>query len=200
MNAIQTKQVGKYTVKVVYDTEPESPRMWDNVGTLVCWHKRCDMGDVNLKTGDRITIDFKKSICLPVYLYEHSGQTISTDNTRYPFTDYWDAGQVGIIYVTKKNAVKEWGKKKCTKDVERKARKALESEIKTYNQYLTGQVYGIEVMCTTTEEIVDSLYGYYGDLAECLNDGVLMAETAIEIDEEKQRKKEKEKQLELLLP
>lgn len=33
------------TIKLVADNDAESPREWDNVGTMVCWHRRYRLGD-----------------------------------------------------------------------------------------------------------------------------------------------------------
>lgn len=36
-----------YTIKIIQDNGPvESPRDWDNVGTMECWHSRYSLGDV----------------------------------------------------------------------------------------------------------------------------------------------------------
>ena len=35
----------KYRVAIISDMSPENPRNWDNVGTMVCWHGRYDLGD-----------------------------------------------------------------------------------------------------------------------------------------------------------
>ena len=35
----------KYTLKVEQDDMPESPRAWDNICSMVCWHSRYDLGD-----------------------------------------------------------------------------------------------------------------------------------------------------------
>lgn len=34
-----------YKLLIVAPFEPMSPREWDNIGTMVCWHKRYDLGD-----------------------------------------------------------------------------------------------------------------------------------------------------------
>jgi hypothetical protein len=34
-----------YTIKLIHDQDPESPRTWSNVGTMVCWHSRHTLGD-----------------------------------------------------------------------------------------------------------------------------------------------------------
>lgn len=35
----------KYRVAIINDLTPDNPRSWDNVGTMVCWHGRYDLGD-----------------------------------------------------------------------------------------------------------------------------------------------------------
>lgn len=34
-----------YTVKLVHDSDPRDPREWDNLGTMVCWHRRYNLGN-----------------------------------------------------------------------------------------------------------------------------------------------------------
>ena len=120
----------------------------DNAVTIASWHRRYSLGDVqpNESPDAYMTdnkINKKTCVILPVYMYDHGGITISTSHT-YPYNDMWDAGQVGFIYISKKNAVKEWGKKIFTKAVEKKAIACLASEVKTYDDFLTGNVYGGE--------------------------------------------------------
>ncbi len=42
-----------YIYKIVTDTTPESPREFDNLGTMACWHRRMTLGDIQ-PTIDRI--------------------------------------------------------------------------------------------------------------------------------------------------
>ena len=35
------------TIKVFVDEDPQSPREWDNAGTMVCFHRRYNLGDIN---------------------------------------------------------------------------------------------------------------------------------------------------------
>lgn len=95
-------------------------------------------------------------IVMPLFLYDHSGLSISTSRTCR-----WDSGQVGFMYITKKDAVKEWGNKYFTKTVEEKAIACLEEELKTYDDYLRGYVYGYRILDKEGNEI-DSCHGYYG--------------------------------------
>lgn len=95
-------------------------------------------------------------IVMPLFLYDHSGISISTSRTCR-----WDSGQVGFMYITKKKAVEEFGKKYFTKAVEEKAIACMEAELKTYDDYLRGDVYGYVILDENGEEI-DSCWGYYG--------------------------------------
>lgn len=163
-----------YTVKVVQDTDPESPRNWCNAGTVALVDRcRYDFGDERLSHDEihAITND-PSTIVLPIYMYDHSGITINTTG----FSCGWDSGQVGIIYISRKVAIKEWGNKICTASVVQKAREYLKGEIETLDQYITGSVYGYIVEDPDGEEI-DSCWGFYGEPSECLAEGVSVAMT-----------------------
>jgi len=34
-----------HTIKIIHDPDPESPRDYDNLGTMICWHRRYNFGD-----------------------------------------------------------------------------------------------------------------------------------------------------------
>lgn len=176
------KVIGRYKVKVLQDSDPESPRSWDNLGKMVCFHNRYDLGDKHeYKSKDysgweqmERSITRKENVCviLPLYLYDHSGITMSTGS----FNDRWDSGQVGFIYVSKEDVRKEYNVKRITKELREKVTKILESEVETYDKYLTGEVYGFEVWklgkkSGKEKKMVDSCWGFY-DEEECLNEGI----------------------------
>lgn len=103
----------------------------------------------------------KHYIILPLYLYDHSGITISTG----PFHCPWDSGQVGFIYVSIENVLKEYNRKKMSKKLRQRAIDLMRSEVNTYDDYLTGSVYGfmIEPAHENNEiECDDSCWGFYG--------------------------------------
>lgn len=177
-------------VKIVEDSDPTSPRDWDNLGTMVCWHRNYTLGDEqphqspedyrrdlacgfdpylnsrleaieekyslglgysgrtselyrDLNNDLKAAVDAvleKHILELPLYLYDHSGITISTSS----FSCRWDSGQVGFIYVTKERLRKEYGWKKITKQRADKIYGYLRSEVETYDQYLTNDVYGFK--------------------------------------------------------
>jgi hypothetical protein len=126
----------------------DSPRDWDNLGIIAAWHRDYSLSDkgAELKRGEFGSVEEcerhleteRGAFCiLPVYIYDHSGITINTTGFSCP----WDSGQVGFIYTTeaqcKKMGVKYRGKK-ATEDIKRQ----LRQEIETFDQYLTGDVYG----------------------------------------------------------
>lgn len=127
------KKGNKYTLRVEQDDMTESPREWDNVSKMICWHRHYNLGDkhnyddsfefllgvakeVGIFNDDmwdmtdaEIMTELRKddSVCIvPLNLYDHSGISISTSNG-YPYNDPWDAGCVGFAYITKAKAMKE---------------------------------------------------------------------------------------------
>ena len=163
-----------YRVEVVKDEDPCSPREWDNAGTVALVDRsRYDFGDERLSHDEIYAITNDPSvIALPIYMYDHSGITINTTGFSCP----WDSGQVGIIYISRKDAIKEWGKTICTATVVQKARSCLKAEIETLDQFITGCVYGFIVKDPEGEE-TDSCWGFYGAAEECLAEGASVAMT-----------------------
>jgi hypothetical protein len=157
-------------VKILRDTDPCNPRTeWDNAGTMVCWHDRYQLGDKQPSCNPQEYLDDlpEGTLVLPLYLYDHSGITMSTGAFGCP----WDSGQVGFIYATPEVIQNEWGGDR------KRAQEYLENQVKVYDQFLTGDVWGFRVFeeqakCECCDhqpepEEVDSCWGFYGD---CLED------------------------------
>jgi hypothetical protein len=192
------------TIRLEQDEHAESPREWENVGTMVCWHRRYNLGDEQPKvTPDEYLTrlareasqrfaqldDLRESaerrycekdlpmlriqkwwesareaalgrlILLPLYLYDHSGITMSTGRFSCP----WDSGQVGFIYCTLEKARSEW--EGTDDEVRAKAEDCFRAEVRTYDNFLTG-----DVVTYTTEtpdgEVIDSCGGFFPDHGE----------------------------------
>jgi len=160
------KEINGYVIEVDIDNDPESPREWNNLGTMICFHGRYSLGD---KHDYREPYDFEKElkqirkngVVLPLYLYDHSGITMSTK----PFSCRWDSGQVGYIYVTKETILKEFGGKILTKKLKENMIKHLICEVEVYDKYLRGEVYQFTIK--KDNEIMDSCCGFY-DEEECI--------------------------------
>lgn len=155
------------TLEVYQDEHPENPRNWENLGTMVCFHKRYNLGDKhNYSHNDyssweemkkAIEKNEKTLIILPLYLYDHSGITIATT----PFSCNFDSGQIGFTFVSKEKVKKEYNAKRITKELIEQVTKILEAEVNTYDQYLTGDVYGFRVINENGDE-EDSCNGFFG--------------------------------------
>lgn len=212
----------------------ESPREWDNFGTIIYSHRRYILGEVevnnpteayehishevwvhlsdedckriielaikedgdcrdeyrNFKPGEHrrfieyfedelieellrsssFSEDFLEIISgyvfqLPVYLYDHSGITISTSSFSCP----WDSGQVGIIFATKKKAEEEGIPE---------PENLLRDEIKIFDSFLRGEVYWFDVYDIEAGYFVDSCGGFYGNegIKEALQEARASAE------------------------
>jgi hypothetical protein len=103
---------------------------------------------------------------LPLYLYDHSGITISTS----PFGCNWDSGQIGWIFITNQT-IKDEGID------ESKVEEYLKGEVETYDKYLTGEVYRYSIYEIETcdkghehKNYVEGCGGYFGE-EECESEG-----------------------------
>lgn len=102
---------------------------------------------------------------LPLWLYDHSGITMSCGTRTYPYNDAWDSGCVGWIIMTKKTALMERIGCCDASNWREKAIADMEAEVKLYDQYLTGDVYGYTLLKEEGGEWVEeeSIWGFYGD-------------------------------------
>lgn len=153
-----------YTLKILQDEHPESPREWGTFGTMVCWHDRYTLGDEQPKQdpSDYMEDLPRGSVILPLFLYDHGGITMSTGGFSCP----WDSGQVGFIFATPDDIRSEYGE--LNEETKTKAKEVLEGEVKVYDQWLRGQVWGYEVWkhcesCKQEEEVTDSCWGFFGE-------------------------------------
>lgn len=194
-------------LRLVIEQEPfpEDPRSWDNIGTMLCCHRDYHLGDCNSneKTEQQLAKICRKygksdeeidemafaeevqfildqdDVCgLPLWLYDHSGISISTSRQCS-----WDSSFVGLIFVEKDFYLAQM----CLKDEEdwkAKAKETLKGEVKTYSDFLEGNVYGWtlyeptvvirqsmdgkELSRTIDEEgeVVDSMGGFYDPTLE----------------------------------
>ena len=155
------------------DMSPESPREWDNLGKMICWHRNYELGDKHsFRDNQEFMVWWKEEgkggILLPLALLDHSGLSMWVGSEASPFDPGgWDSGQVGWIYATKEMIVKEYGKNK-----RKLAEKVLRGEVETYDQYLKGDVYGY-IIKNPDGETVDSCWGFYG-YEYCIEEGKAM--------------------------
>lgn len=161
--------------KVVDDEYPVNPREeFDNLGTMLCWHRRYRLGDKNPyeipydffeeRLGEDVRETIQESMAaleaegytfLPLYLFDHSGLSISTSD----YGDKWDSGQIGFVYTTPERIAHMGTPQERVKD-------CLKEEVEEYDLYLRGECYGYQIS-DRYGNVVDSCYGFltdaYGD-------------------------------------
>ena len=90
------------------------------------------------------------------------------------------------MYLTKKDALRELGN--CTEENwKERATECMEAEMKVYNCYISGDVYGFVIEDENGEE-VDSCWGFYG--SEAVEDQ--MIQNRILVDEIAKRREKME--------
>lgn len=175
-------------VRFLYDDMPTDPREFEQDTNMICFHPHYKLGDENDFRDDE---DFWKSLLekfaleykleeeedistnqirelvlphieiLPLWIYDHSGISISCGTRSYPYNDPWDSGQVGYIYIEKTKIFSIYPN--ATEGNWRSlADQLMISEVKVYDQYLTGDCWGYEIFDEDLEEI-DGCYGFFGN-------------------------------------
>ena len=171
------------TINIYQDDDLINPiKEWDMLGSFICWHRNYNLCSKDVLTNRRDASkdqllfespdDFKDwlkenpAIVLPLFLYDHSGITIRTTT----FNDRWDSGQVGYVFVTEEKIKKEYSKKRISNALRNKVEEILKAEVKTFDDYLTGNVYGYTVDNEKVEQLA-SCWEFYGDYeGECLTE------------------------------
>ena len=176
------------------DENPFDPREEDDglIDHMMCWHRRYSLGDkhsfeypydclmdlaeklgLKFRSDDPSYTQVEKKLepyiqMLPLWLYDHSGITMSCGLRVWPYNDQWDSGQVGFIYMLKDDVMTLPGVHK--NNWRQKANEYMKASVKTYDQYITGDVIGfIAYEKDDNDEWVetDSCWGFFGsDLME----------------------------------
>ena len=160
----------KQTLKIMYDDDAQNPRTeFDTLCTILS--SRDNLGDVHIKSLEELEqwkSDNPTVLEFPLYAYEHGDISLSMSDS-YPYNDRWDAGQIGVIAITKKDMKNIMEYSNLNKKRIETLTSIAKSEIETYNDYLNGNVYGFEIVKTVTcdlecehEESLDSCWGFYG--------------------------------------
>ena len=170
---IHSETHGQYTIKIFQDMDAQNPRGdSEPLGTIYHTHRNYDLGERLTCEDIQAIVENDSFISLPVYIYDHGNIMLSCGGFSCP----WDSGQVGIIAVEKAKLLKEWNRKKWSKKLELQVIKCLQSEIETFSDYLSGDVYGFVIEKAThcdsckhdDAEQIDSCWGFIGDYKYCL--------------------------------
>jgi hypothetical protein len=191
-----------YEIKIYPDDNSENPREWDNLGTIYYQNDQYILGEKVIKDEfdvsncnnwndiEKLLIkELNPAVIIPLKIYDHSGVSISTAIHSYPFNDYWDSSFIGFILVTKEQVRKEYNVKKISKKLKEQVTRILEQEIKTFDQFMNGEIYGYVIEPEETEKqlkpeiTMNSCWGYYE-----LDYAISEAKNVIYYEIEEQRK------------
>lgn len=185
-----------FTVEIHYDDDPTDPRKdFDHMATMYCSHRRYNLGDEQFdpsqfegwnEVAEYLRNERGAELCYPLYLFDHSGITISCDPTNFYMADShgWDWGQVGWIYVTADDIKKCFLVDELDEHVLEKAKECMLGEVTEYDQYLTGDVYGFIITGEDDDEH-ESCWGFYG-MQYCIDEAKSVADWLAEQRENKE--------------
>lgn len=155
-------------VLVDYDESPMNPLEDEDVVHVVCLnHRRYALGHEQVD-GDAMEelrqrlLGGEMAAYRPVYMYDHSGVALSTE----PFGCRWDSGLIGWAYITKEVAA-ETGHNYETVEGKRALNRSIESVVKEYGHYASGDTWYIRVCDEEGENLeVSSFIGDLDDARE----------------------------------
>lgn len=161
---IETIKTKNYVAEIINDEDCYNPRKdYSSLGTLIAFHSRYDLSDNDNWDKEELIsyVEQDDVLALPVYMYEHSQISLSTN----AFSCKWDSGQIGYIFVSYEDIIKEYG----NLDIET-ATKVLEYEIKEYSLYLNGECYGYiiyardkyDTLLLDSQDHLESCFGFIG--------------------------------------
>ncbi len=153
------------TLHIEIDEYPPDLRSDGGLNTMLCWHRRYNLGDKNPYESSRDFYSDKElqdSIFAirKVFMLDHSGLSFSSA----PFTAVdpqgWDSGVIGVIYIAKDNAKRIYGD--LSEESKQKADNDLIAEIDEYDRYHNTQYYNYYIEDGEGNPL-DASGGYYGD-------------------------------------
>lgn len=156
--------IGPYRIEVWNDECPLNPMEdWDAQPTIVHWHSRYNLGEQYPESFphpfeereaaiEAIRAEYGCTVVVPVYLYDHSGITISTT----PFSCPWDSGQVGFAFFTSKALKDGWGDHPWPTD--EALPEIIASSLESYDMYLRGDVKGFTIEGPNVHESVGGFF------------------------------------------
>ena len=176
---VETREINGFTVNVFYDSTPTiDPRKdCENLGTFFGFHGRYVSPDTPPNSDPetaRAIAERGDNICLPVWLYDHSGTTYRAADSN-PFNCPWDSGLFGFIYCTRADARKAVGKKRLSAADIATVKELLIQDVQVYSEWANGQIFGFEVL-DRNGEYVDSSLGFIGGADSVMDEGIKLAD------------------------
>jgi len=149
-----------YTVKLIADHDATAPDEFGDDGIILVttknrYFERLHDGKSAPELDDDPEMK-RKYWAFPVYAYIHSGVALSLGRGGQ-FADPWDSGRIGTLFLAKS----EWRYRTRETKKNWSAEHYAKVHIETWNQYLSGDVWGFEITDADGKDI-DSCWGFYG--------------------------------------
>jgi hypothetical protein len=152
-DAVMEKE-GNKAYRIIQDQDPLGRLDCDNLTTIVTGHRRYCLGDENFSNPDRLTgyiEDYRNDLLWAmkwglfkeIYMYDHSGITVSFGGYGNWPDRQWDCGKLGFIYIKPESVVKLMGWKRINKDRAELLKSYLEQEFNAWKAYLEGDTYNV---------------------------------------------------------
>ena len=170
---IINQKLEDWELKVEYDECSDSPRGYYNIGKILCLPNKYIDNELDLPY--EYDEKFKESRNLNeieemltklgyiherICVYDHSGVSIYLGSP----CCRWDSGYIGWYVVDKKQYREDHKIKRISKKELRFIDEVMQSEIRTYNNWINGNVYWYE-LCKNGE-VIDSCCGFIADSKE----------------------------------
>lgn len=187
MQPIDTYEHAGIAIHVYHDDHPEAgnPREGDQLTTMVCWHPDYVLGDEQFRAPNgrgAVDVPFyegyssegitsmehlrryigivRKGVCiLPLYLLDHSGLSIRAGSASPADPGGWDTTHVGYVFTTHERITELCGDDEKYHSDEW-IHEQVRQDVRLYDQYLQGAVYGYVVAEGSHEE--SSCWGFLG--------------------------------------
>lgn len=149
-NLIETISYKGYDIEIFYDSYTDSPDEWGNDDAFIVYdHRQFAVNRKGFEPEDIFEIMQKGKALFdgyyyfPLYAHIHSGVSLLSLSRG---SDRWDTSFKGFVLVKREKST--WDKDK--------AHTRAESEVKIWNMYLSGDVYGYK-------SEAGSCWGFYGE-------------------------------------
>lgn len=159
MTPYETFDHAGYTIQLHQDSDAQAPENDDEVFIVTTRNRYFQVDQEGFDLDDiRDGKHNRKYHVFPVYAYIHGGVALSLGRGGQ-FSDQWDSGQIGYVLCAKSSFKTK--PRKASFGVIPSAEQSARTYIESWNQYLSGDVYGY-VIEDEDGEHVDSCWGFYG--------------------------------------
>lgn len=167
MDPLRTEQYRGYTIEVYQSAWTENPREeWDQLGTIVHWHRRYELGeerlsldearDINANGGFYLWLEKQRGaeVILPLTFLDHGIQSIRIGAGAWACDPGgWDSGTVGFVYAERQKILDWYSRKRMSKRLRAQTKEVLRAEIATFDAYLRGEVYDYVILDPDSEHV-----------------------------------------------